>query len=604
MQAENRVNLRDASERGKPRRRFDLVGVLAVAAAARLLLLASGTVSFHADEAVVGLMARHILQGERPTFFYGQAYMGSLDAWAVALGFGALGESVLTIRIVQSVLYLLVVALGWQVAWRISGNRIVAGVAGLALAVPTVNVALYTTATLGGYNETLLLGGLLLWLGYGVSQQGIDTGWNVSNGQPHRVAPTEQDDFVGAGQRACPEIPDDHHDVGEGLRPSPTGRRGSHIILWLLLGVVAGVGWWANGLIVVYAMPAGLLVLYRVLRPQGNTPSGLVRRSAPLLLALAGFVIGSAPWWVFDFTHNHAALQTFLSSTQTGEFSGIGLPYVPPGQRALGLVIAGIPALVGMRSPWSADFFALPVGVIALVIYGVAVFRLLRGHNPLRPDGRGLVLGMLGLFMAVFVASTFGADPTGRYFVPLALPIGILLGTLAAGLWTQLSGKWRALPVVLVALVIGYQAAGQWSAASTPPGLTTQFDPVSHIANDHDAELIAFLTEHELYNGCTNYWVAFRLAFLSDEMLQYSSALPYKANLSYNAADNRYAPYIEATNNAANIAYITTNLPELDTRLQTAFAERGLSYQQTQIGSFQVYYDFSPEMPLPCVWGE
>ncbi len=574
MQAENRVNPRDASERGNLRRWFDLAVVLAVAAAARLLLLASGTVSFHADEAVVGLMARHILQGERPTFFYGQAYMGSLDAWAVALGFGVLGESVLTIRIVQSVLYLLVVALGWLVAWRISGSRIVASVAGLALAVPTVNVVLYTTATLGGYNETLLLGGLLLLLGYSVSQP-----------PPSRTSPKTQN-------------------VEEGLRPSPTGKRTDHIILWLLLGLVAGLGWWANGLIVVFAMPAGLLVLSRVLRPLGNTPSGLVRRSAPLLLALAGFVMGSAPWWVFDFTHNHAALQTFLSSTQTGEFSGIGLPYVPPGQRALGLVIAGIPALVGMRSPWSADFFVLPVGVIALVIYGVAVFRLLRGHNPLRPDGRGLVLGMLGLFMVVFVASTFGADPTGRYFVPLALPMGILLGTFAAGLWTQLAGKWRALPVVLVALVIGYQAAGQWSAASTPPGFTTQFDPVSHIPNDHDAELITFLTEHELYHGCTNYWVAFRLAFLSDETLQYSSALPYKISLSYNAADNRYTPYVEATNNAANIAYITTNLPELDTRLQTAFADRGLSYQHTQIGSFQVYYDFTPEMPLPCTRGE
>ncbi|MCB9453903.1 MAG: hypothetical protein H6672_20925 [Anaerolineaceae bacterium] len=570
------------------RRWIDLALVLGVTAAARLLLLTSNSVSFHADEAVVGLMARHILQGARPTFFYGQAYMGSLDAWAVALGFGVVGESVLTIRLVQSVLYLLVVTVGWLVAWRISANRIVAGVAGLALAVPIANVALYTTATLGGYNETLLLGGLLLWLGYGVSQ-------------PHPLRLSEK--MRGVGAHGGAPLPEDHG-VREGLRPSPTRERTNYIVLWFLLGLIAGVGWWANGLIVVYALPVGLLVLYRVLRPQGDNPPGILQRAAPLLLALAGFIVGSAPWWWFDFTHNHAALATFLSNSQTGEFSGIGLPYMPPGQRALGLVVAGIPALVGMRFPWSATYFMLPVGVVVLVIYGMAVYRLLRGHNPLRPDGRGFVLGMLGLFMVVFVASTFGADPTGRYFVPLALPMGILLGTLAVGLWTQLSGRGRVLPVLLVALVIGYQAAGQWSAASTPPGLTTQFDPVSHIPNDDDDELIAFLTEHELYNGCTNYWVAFRLAFLSDETLQYSAALPYKSNLSYNAADNRYPPYAEATTNAANIAYITTNLPELDARLQTAFAERGLSYQQTQIGSFQVYYDFTPEMPLPCTRGE
>jgi hypothetical protein len=37
-------------------------------------------VPLNSDEAVVGLMARHILDGKRPVFYYGQAYMGSLDA--------------------------------------------------------------------------------------------------------------------------------------------------------------------------------------------------------------------------------------------------------------------------------------------------------------------------------------------------------------------------------------------------------------------------------------------------------------------------------------------------------------------------------------------
>ena len=82
----------------------DLIMILLIAAIGRLLLLASGAVSFHSDEAVVALMARHINQGARPVFFYGQAYMGSLDAWLVALGFRLFGESVLSVRIIQSVL--------------------------------------------------------------------------------------------------------------------------------------------------------------------------------------------------------------------------------------------------------------------------------------------------------------------------------------------------------------------------------------------------------------------------------------------------------------------------------------------------------------------
>src|SRR3972149_4673654 len=83
-----------------------LVVALAMAGALKAVLLLTNVVPFNADEAVVALMARHILQGERPVFFYGQAYLGSLDAWLVAGAFALFGQSVLAIRGVPSVLCL------------------------------------------------------------------------------------------------------------------------------------------------------------------------------------------------------------------------------------------------------------------------------------------------------------------------------------------------------------------------------------------------------------------------------------------------------------------------------------------------------------------
>ena len=77
-----------------------------MAGVVRAGVLIAGVVPFNADEAVVGLMARHILQGERPIFFYGQAYMGSLDAFLIALGFSLFGEQVWVIRMIQTLLYL------------------------------------------------------------------------------------------------------------------------------------------------------------------------------------------------------------------------------------------------------------------------------------------------------------------------------------------------------------------------------------------------------------------------------------------------------------------------------------------------------------------
>ncbi len=524
-------------------RRYLLL-VLGVALLARTLLLASASVSLHADEAIIGLMARHILDGARPTFFYGQAYMGSLDPWLVALGFRLLGDSVLTIRLVQSALYLVVVALGFALAWRISGRPLIALTTGLLLAAPTVNTALYTTATLGGYNETLILGSLILIWGYAVSHEQRGSAWR-----------------------------------------------------WGMLGLVGGLGWWTNGLIVAFAAPVGLMLLYRWWKP--TQPDGLSRQRliALALLAVAGFVIGSAPWWIFDIQTGGAAISTFLRSQQTGQFAGIGINYVPPEQRALGLAVIGLPTLLGMRFPWSSTYFALPLGVAVLLIVVIAIYWLLRRANPFRPDGRWLALGIPGLFFLIFVASTFGADPTGRYFLPLALPVALVIAALVESLHQAAAPRYRLAVLGIPLFLLAYQGLGQITAARSAPGLTTQFDLVSHIPNDHDDELIAFLDEQNIQHGYSNYWVTFRLAFLTDERIQFSAALPYKADLSYNPADNRYPPYVQAVESAERIAIITTQLPELDAQLEVMLDEQGLSYQQRQIGLFHIYYDFVPERP-------
>ncbi len=329
----------------------DALIILLIALAARVLLLASGTVSFHSDEAVIGLMARHIIAGARPTFFYGQAYMGSLDAWLIALGFRLLGDSLLTIRIVQSLLYLLVVGTGYLLAWRISEQRLIAAVTGLLMAVPAVNTALYTTATLGGYNETLLFGNLILLLAFSLSQYAPRSIWR-----------------------------------------------------WAALGFIAGLGWWTLGLIVIYIVPGGLLILWQQRRNPGQI--------APFV-ALAGlaFMVGSAPWWVYDFSHDHAALATLFGSASASDLAAAGLTYVPPSLRALGLIVIGLPGLMGLRFPWDSAFFLLPLGLPVLLIYAAAFLTLLRAESPLKPGGRLLILLLLVAFSLIFIFSRFRRRP-------------------------------------------------------------------------------------------------------------------------------------------------------------------------------------------------
>lgn len=509
-----------------------LAVALLIALVGRVLLLLSGSVSFHSDEAVVALMARHILEGARPIFFYGQAYMGSLDAWIVAVSFALGGESVLSIRLAQSALYLGIVAVGYGAAWRMTGRVSAAFITALLLAIPPVLLALYTTATLGGYNETLLLGGLVWWLAYDVTHEYRRSIWR-----------------------------------------------------WGLMGLCAGVGWWTNALIVTYAAPAALLILWSMWRDRRDLMPYIVGIGA----ALVGFTVGALPWIIFNLENDFAGLSFLLGSRSDPDFAGTDVFSLPIEQRLIGLFLLGLPTLVGLRFPWTPEFFLAPVGVIVLAAFALALIGLARSRQP----SRGYILGTIGLFCAVYFASRFSFDPTGRYFLPLALPIFIAF----ASAITQLPS--RIVQAAVMAVVLGYFAAGQISAASSPPGLTTQFNLDTHLPNDDDTALIAFLDENELYIGYTNYWISFRLAFLSGERMQYSASLPYKPDLTYTPLDERYPPFRAAADSAERIAYITALLPTVDARLAAILAERGVTYQQAQVGIYRVYYDFDPAVPRP-----
>jgi hypothetical protein len=203
------------------------------------------------------------------------------------------------------------------------------------------------------------------------------------------------------------------------------------------------------------------------------------------------------------------------------------------------------------------------------------------------------------IFTLIFLASRFSFDPTGRYFLPLAVPVAVTFGAWIGRVYLSR----RVLAAGLLCAAIGYQAAGSITTASTEPGFTTQFNLDTHIPNTDDAALIAFLDENQLYNGYTQYWIAFRLAFLSGERMQYSATLPYLPSLNYTPLDERYPPYRRAADAAERgaliIAETTPNVAPIRAALEDGLNARGITYQVAQIGAYRVYYDFAPDMPRP-----
>ena len=88
----------------------------------RAWMLASPIGLLDSDEAVVGLMARHILDGELPIFFWGQAYGGPHEAVLAAGVFSIAGSSVVALKLVPAALAAVAAVLTWRVGRRTVGE--------------------------------------------------------------------------------------------------------------------------------------------------------------------------------------------------------------------------------------------------------------------------------------------------------------------------------------------------------------------------------------------------------------------------------------------------------------------------------------------------
>ena len=114
------------------------------------------------DTSTVGLMGIHILEGERPLFYYGQNYMGALEAYVAAVMFALFGVSTTSLSL-SPILF----ALGWIAATYLLYSELFDHRAGLAAALCTAAAGWYplwfSMASNGGYPGTFFFGTLFLY---------------------------------------------------------------------------------------------------------------------------------------------------------------------------------------------------------------------------------------------------------------------------------------------------------------------------------------------------------------------------------------------------------------------------------------------------------
>lgn len=503
----------------------------------RLWLYLSGSISFDSDEAILGLMARHIMSGrDFPLFFYGQRYMGALDAYLTVPLFSLFGQTVGAMRLLQALLYAGVIAVWARLSWRMSPRIESLVIMLVMMALPPVLITLYTASTLGNYVETLLFGGVLLLLGWHLIMDADAPLW-----------------------------------------------------LWLVSGLIAGLAWWSMALIVGVLLPLALVgLLHR-------------RQTMPWLgigVGLAGFLVGALPWWWGLLTSFQTTAGDLVSSRY-----GVQITFW---ERLFNLIFLNFTALVGLRPPWSVAWIALPVGILLLGVYGLSAWIEARGvfaeHvSAERQVQVGTLTGGLLVIPLLFLFTSFGVDPTGRYMLPLYPLLSVLVADAVPRFFDRNRVSFRAYGVpVLLVLIAGFNGWGVLRGAlENPPGLSTQFDEVTRLPHEYDQVLIDFMDMRGITHAYSSYWVTFRFAFLTGDRLTFSPLLQDKESLVYTYGYDRYPAYTLAVLASENPAYISANLPELDARLRDRFDALGIMYSVEKVGPYTVFYDLSEHIAPP-----
>ena len=347
-----------------------LIGlILILALIYRLDFLAASNFVIDADEGIVGLMAKHISEGrEIPTFYYGQAYMGSLEPILVSGLFGIWGPSsalLKAIPLVFSLIFIVIVyALGDRLAGRLAGT-----IAAIYLAVPPLALLEWSTKARGGFIELICIGALALlctakWLG------------------------------------------------------DPRAPKSLTIVTALLLGL----GWWVNNQIIFFALPIGLYFLLRLIR------LGLWPLLAHFSLGVSAFFVGGLPFWIYNIKHNFASFGMF----NFAEGDKIGSQFAGLWNYSLPILLGGMRfwQAKDLFKYSSTLTLILLVFVLLVVLYSrrAELAELFRA----RVDRQDPLLILVLFFLVtclVFALSWFGfLYEAPRYLLPLYAAFPILLG--------------------------------------------------------------------------------------------------------------------------------------------------------------------------------
>jgi hypothetical protein len=453
-------------------------------------------------------MARHILAGEgHPVFYWGVAYAGSLEPHFVAAVFAVLGPSVTSYRLAIGILFSLL-ALGVFALTRwLFGDR--AGLFALAyFALPPFFLLFKGLTSDGAYDSVALHALATIALAVAIDRSAVT--WRA--------------------------------------------------LLYGLLGIAIGAGWWVMPITITVSAIAVLWLLAQ--RRRHPSPAGAAT-------FVGGLIAGSFPWWFWNLRHGWES----LSATEMGV---VGLGQVA--RNVVSVLQVSIPILEGAlrtlpEAPWLRASFpgATAVSLLTLAVFLVPLAgRAVRGDSVLRL----LLASLLVLLASAFSRRFLHYDP--RLSIAYYSVAPVLIGS-------ELARRSGGRSPIVRRIAAGLALAAVHVASLV--GARVDFHNDGNDVTGSLQNLIGALESEGVRNVYANYWTAYRLAFDSGEKIIATPILGYDTV--------RYAPYQEAVDRAGRPAVVL--LPPRDECYGSFLRERGIPFRRRQVDEFGVYLDLGPE---------
>jgi hypothetical protein len=382
------------------------------------------------DHGIICLMVKHMLEGkEFPVFFYGLPYMGSIEPAVSALLCAVFGLNGFWINMGTALTAFAFLPLVF--IWGRGAAGWVGGLAALAFcAIGPPQYFQFESWADGGYAAIPLFTCAVLLMSLRILEKESAC---LEPGRPRSNLDLQTENAKLEPGRPRPGLNGAEDQAGAKLG---RGRPGSSHWNYLVLGIIAGLGWWQSPLLIPAFLVSGFLFLVVM---------GKRLFTTRLFSGAGGFVIGSLPLWIWNLRNHWQTFDMVKTHDSPSLWQGLKLFY-----------LTRLPDLLELqRQPM---LVRTALAILLLILAGLALARF---ASAWRAKARGEVLYMaaailfLIVFSILFGRSRFSRVNALRYVLILIPVLGVLIGVATA--WLVQRTRWGVgwLPVMaLVALQV------------------------------------------------------------------------------------------------------------------------------------------------------